>query len=851
MASSLHFQAVSWKPILGTARIGSDEMKTLYVGADDGDIFVRWHVGEIGSSPARRMTEIIKAAGGHWDRSSGWQITDLKTLESVKAVASKSRPAWSVVSISREGYPIVLRQISTDGYVLEIDLAAVDGVITPLSKAGFFGAACRLTSWVHDPSDRRRLISRTLRRAEAETVREKMELAGAEPIYEVANDRDQVAWGAQPIRVIRSSVVNDVVDVRLDLNNPLHRRFIAPHLSSSAPIEPRVIIPGANWAGVEADFRALGGAIEFEVSTSRLQSDRVDFATIPGWEQPAANGFRLFEHQRTGVEFLLGRHLRAIVGDEMGLGKTGTAITAATAANAQKILVVVPANARWVWDREIRGWTGDSPMHLETSLTPDDLELPAAGWVIVTYDLLTARAQRHVVKTHEEAQAIKDGLTSAGYPVEQVTADWDEDAEAFRFESVAGNFLRDMRLPEAFADVQKKLNRMGRRLSSELLHTLLEWNPDAVFVDEGHRIKNAGAGRTKAVRLLLEDTSRGAALLSGTPLRNHAGEGASLIDAILPGAKAALAKFLAKGFWTDAQRSARNRAVGELLKTAMIRRLKADVLDLPPKIRQWCDITACGEPLSRYTKLIDEAVESLATAVKSGSSEQAAAKNMLPILAQARRFLGLAKTENPAVADLIDEIVEEKGAVLVFAIHRDVINALAAQLQKRGLKVGVVTGETAQRERAKIEKDFQVGALDVFLGSINAAGEALTLTRADTAVFVELDWVPSAMFQAEDRGHRAGQIAQGYHIITLPARMPDGDDCLDQYVEKVIRDKLVSINETLEEHATVDGETASDTSKILAMITSSMMTEDLRKIVARRQKDTEESDDCVPARRAL
>lgn len=36
--------------------------------------------------------------------------------------------------------------------------------------------------------------------------------------------------------------------------------------------------------------------------------------------------------------------------------------------------------------------------------------------------------------------------------------------------------------------------------------------------------------------------------------------------------------------------------------------------------------------------------------------------------------------------------------------------------------------------------------------------------RADTCVFVELDWVSAAMHQAEDRGHRAGQTAKGYHI---------------------------------------------------------------------------------------
>jgi hypothetical protein len=302
---------------------------------------------------------------------------------------------------------------------------------------------------------------------------------------------------------------------------------------------------------------------------------------------------------------------------------------------------------------------------------------------------------------------------------------------------------------------------------------------------------------------MIADPSRGAVLLSGTPLRNHSGEGAELVEAIFPGLVASHTRRRANGRRSMIAQG-KSEASAELLEKVMIRRLKSKVLDLPPKIRQSVDIEPTGEYFDAYHETLGLARSRIREAIDLGKTLSEARKTALGLLAAAKRFLGLAKIADGEIADLIDAIVDEKKACLVFVAHHSVCDELAEQLRQKGRSVVVVDGRTSQKDRAEAERRFQMKEVEVFLGGVNAAGEAITLTRAETCVFVELDWVPAAMLQAEDRGHRAGQEASGYHIITCVARTP-GMICLDEEIASVLEAKLKDINATLGEGATLIG----------------------------------------------
>jgi SWI/SNF-related matrix-associated actin-dependent regulator 1 of chromatin subfamily A len=120
-----------------------------------------------------------------------------------------------------------------------------------------------------------------------------------------------------------------------------------------------------------------------------------------------------------------------------------------------------------------------------------------------------------------------------------------------------------------------------------------------------------------------------------------------------------------------------------------------------------------------------------------------------------RRLVGLAKT--PVVANVVqNELHGATGKVIIFAYFLDVIDQLRALLS--AFNPAVVTGAVSPVKRYQEAKRFQEDPdCRVFIGQIQAAGEALTLTASSNVIFVESTWTPGQMVQAAARAHRFGQ----------------------------------------------------------------------------------------------
>jgi SWI/SNF-related matrix-associated actin-dependent regulator 1 of chromatin subfamily A len=279
--------------------------------------------------------------------------------------------------------------------------------------------------------------------------------------------------------------------------------------------------------------------------------------------------------------------------------------------------------------------------------------------------------------------------------------------------------------------------------------------------------------------------------LTGTPIENYPKEIWPLAATICP------AKF--GNWWAFAKRycglhqeshndhkvwvSTGNSHLSELQQrlraSFMVRRLKHDVLkELPPKRRQLVilgdqEIDWSQHPeFRRWKALYERDYEAALARIEAAKTLEEYKRAVKALDA----FVGIAFTEmsefrhKTALAKLplclryIDDLLANGlDNVVIFAHHKDVLEKIYAHYKEDAV---LLYGGTPMEERGKIVLEYQNGPKRVFVGGLKAAGTGITLTKASTVIFIEIDWVPATLSQAEDRLCRIGQQRM-VHVIHL------------------------------------------------------------------------------------
>lgn len=457
---------------------------------------------------------------------------------------------------------------------------------------------------------------------------------------------------------------------------------------------------------------------------------------LPQWAKAcrAAATPPLFVHQIEGAAWLaerLSQGQGAILADSPGLGKTLQALVAVAAARRLPCIVVAPASVKRDWYNSVQQLRGDYKAHL---IGRGAGEVGATHFAIVNYDLLRRR--------------------------------------------------------------EPQLARIGAR---------------SIIFDEAHLLKAHAPPPTHraAVSTRLAHRVGCPLLLTGTPILNRAQELWRLLHIVDRAAWPSFTDFC-KDFCTADEEgdedpgrtvvthhgeASRLDELHTRLGPVVLRRLKRDVLKtLPAKVRRSVRVSLDEVALAHYQAAERDVVAWLAHQGTGLAALRAARGKALVKMTALRKIAALGKLRGPLGRYLAAWFAAERRPLVIFGYHQTVIRGALAICGRMGLRCSSISGKDTGAVRARAVAAFNGGLADVFVAPIRSAGVGLNLQRrCRDVLFVERDWTPALLNQAEDRCHRLGSIGQ------VSVTYLDAEGTVDQHLAAVLDAKQRLIDSVVDD----------------------------------------------------
>ena len=544
-------------------------------------------------------------------------------------------------------------------------------------------------------------------------------------------------------------------------------------------------LPGASWSASEQVWRVPLSWTTCLALRSTFRSDLEIKPTLGAWAAnqlatriTPANNLReletyegdevLFPHQRAGVAFLATAK-RALLADEPGLGKTAQAIRALKELHDRgedvfPILIVCPNTLKNNWAREFVTWW------------PDVSTQVIKGSALQRKKQFDQPAQVFIINW----ESLRSHSRLSPYGSISLT----------RCKACGG---QDEKIIENRCEVH--------------LRELNNFKFKAVIADEIHRSKDPKSKQSRA----LWSASGNAEIrfaLTGTPIANNVVDLWSILHWISP------KDWPSKTKWIDRMVDVMLNAFGGMMVLGvkpqmqeefyssvnpyMRRMLKKVVLpNLPPVLKERRDVEMSTKQKKAYEQMRDLMISEL----ESGDTLAAPS-----VLTQTIRLLQFASSyativvneetgEPKAILDSpsckIDALIDDIGngdfgddSVAVSAVSKQLINLLSAELTKKKISHGLITGDQDEDERQKAIDDFQSGAIKWILFTAQAGGVGITLTAARRLIMLQRPWSLVDYKQVLDRVHRIGSEIHDSIVIT------------DYVTEGTIEERVIQVLET-------------------------------------------------------
>ena len=335
--------------------------------------------------------------------------------------------------------------------------------------------------------------------------------------------------------------------------------------------------------------------------------------------------------------------------------------------------------------------------------------------------------------------------------------------------------------------------------SEKVLSKFRRFRWDVLILDEVHKIKNRTSKQSVAVKLI---PSARRMALSGTPILRYVDDLWSILNFLGE-------EYSGKSYWAFVDYFCEqektpwgNKIIGttddpyrqavlqQLLSLFMIRHESVEVAH--GKTQETVRLPMSKEQRNLYRKerqlLLDQLPENCT--ISNGAV-------LTMRLRQTTSWPGLFIDDEPGPKfEWILEQCENNPTehFLVFTVFEQTASALSTWLFNKGVRAVSITGKKKAHENEQSKMYFLKGKAQVLIGTIGAMGQGYDGLQevCRTVIFVDRDWSPEIMSQAEDRLHRMGQTRQ-VNVYYLECQ-----GSFDQSVGRINANKSEGIRRALE-----------------------------------------------------
>ncbi len=472
---------------------------------------------------------------------------------------------------------------------------------------------------------------------------------------------------------------------------------------------------------------------------------------------------RLYPYQNVGARFLA-MHEWALLLDDMGTGKTVQAIKAIelrqeAGAEPYPALVICPNSMKRTWVREFERWYPEARVA----------------------QLTGSRVKK--LKIIEQVEAGE---------VDVLVVNWESLRHHSRLAGYGSVRLHGCKVCEPG---EKREQRLCHRCPKEL--NGIPWR--TIVADESHRAKDPNAQQTRALWSLRTADTTLRVVATGTWTANGPQDAWSQLYFCDPRSFPGKTKFIDRyllvthnpfGGMEVLGLNPNTRAEFEsIIDPHMIRRTKAEVLpNLPAKVYSVREVEMAPKQQKAYDDMVATMVAELENGDRAVALDPIVQRTRLiqfssatgaeiqvtwrkdPETGEDKRSERVILAEPSNKIDALMEILEEAGGkpLVVFAVSTQLINLASKRLEKAKIPHGLITGQQSLVERNMHMELFQAGKYPAILCQVQAGGTGITLTAADTVVFLQNTDSAVDRQQAEDRCHRKGsEIHSSINIIDI------------------------------------------------------------------------------------